>query len=526
VQGNAELPALPDDLAALCETFRADPETRSDTGRGIFESDLGSRFAESEFDTSSVRRLLPPRIQLTRSQVIALLGEPTIRAGWIYSWLCGQSTERGWVGRDVYVLAITFNEDDVVTCCTYNQQKKSHWTKFARCVNEFYGLAGRPEMVLWGLQRALQKGDWESALRCCSERVCSLARGQEGLDEFFKRFTPLEELVAMTEFPTEGYGSRSDRIMVIRLATRLTQPDTERPVRWEWALERTGDKWRVDFKPITVENVIKKEVFRRQLENEDRAARVARFKQNIKYVLTPLSEHFVIGEPMLFRLEMKNTGDGPVLYTRTSFMVNDPMDVVGPDGSEIRYADVDYQTSVGPDVILAGETIVLMEQYDVTSQYSIVEPGRYTFRFRGRGLYPDIGSNVCTVDVSPGKLPAFEQVAERLSAVMPDGWMLQRRLAQDDSLDESSQVEYLFVHLIGKREGGKGGDRGVTLLVVMRRGVSAGDVPEKEWTERFEYWGMSEWGPLYAYPNAPDSLWPDYKNDIVRVLGVVSTPAP
>ena len=106
---NSELPALPDEMASLCKQFREQPGRRTVFGRRIAESDLGSRIDDSN-PLSSSRTYLPPKISLSRQQVLVLFGEPTWRNGWVYSWRCDDFAQAQEGGSEIGILSVTFDK--------------------------------------------------------------------------------------------------------------------------------------------------------------------------------------------------------------------------------------------------------------------------------------------------------------------------------------------------------------------------------------------------------------------------------
>ena len=213
---------------------------------------------------------------------------------------------------------------------------------------------------------------------------------------------------------------------------------------------------------------------------------------------------------------MRNVGGEPIPYMRSSaVMTNDSMLVTGPDGRSVPYADVSYQICVAPDVILPGETIVLADRYDVTSQYRIVQAGRYRFQFRGWPRESE-RSNTCEVDVKPGVLSDVDRISQSLLSVLPDGWDFERMPSSPPDYDEEAEAGQLYINLIGRR-GGKGGDKGVFLLI-----LRGGDPTDTDpWLkEDLDLWGLSPWGPLYARVNEAEQLWPNHRAQIERALRV------
>lgn len=517
VSENVELPALPPEIDSLCRDFKNNPEHRAAAGKAIFESDLGSRIDRSEPE-SSVREYLPPKILLSRSQIFGLLGPPTHKSGWTYSWLCGHPKR---ADRHVYVLSATFNSAEEAVRVLYHLQERSRWTKFAGYINDCVGLTGQPDAVAFGFCKALREKDWHKALSYCADPVKARAGQSDSPGAFFYSYVPVEKLAALSAFGVRGYGRVADDITRLSFEIRLEVPQAQWPVRWDWSLVREKDEWSVDFKTMPVETLVTKELARRALEEEDGRTRIEKLKRHTEIRLIPLAEEFVIGQPMLFRLEMTSRGDTPILYTAAgphAIMCNDPMLIIDPNGSSVEYVDTSYQIGVWSDAILPGETVVLADKYDAASQYRIRAPGIHRFQFRG---WPSdvTPSNVCEVSVKPGQLSPADLVFEKLLTVLPEGWTCTRRTSSMRFISEDFSGESIQVGLIGERAG-KAIDVGMFLLICQTdRQVTL----KPDFADELEFWGFSQWGCVYAGVHAAEELWPDYKRDIVKALGIDTT---
>ncbi len=511
-----ELPALSEGIVSLCEQFRTDPESRTEIGKKIFESDLGSRRDESN-PQSSIISYLPPRVSLSREQLVSLLGRPNLRSGWTYSWLCGQ-VGKGSRAKEVGVLSATFDKSEAGVRVLYQRQEKSKWTKFtAYSINRYVSVSGCADTVPYRFQRALKDSDWDMALSFCSKPVKAKAKEYNSAEAFFKDFMPLERIVELLGFYVRGHSSSAAKITSLHFdEIPLEVSGAEWPVNWKWSLVKDNDRWLVDFKTMPVEVLVKKELLRRELEHEDANIRMAKFEQGVEFRLTPLAEEFVVGQPMLFRIQMTNTGDDPILYMATgprSVMTNDPMIVIGPNGETVDYVDTSYQIMVWSDVILPGETIDLVDSYDVTTQYAIIEPGRYTFQFKDRP-HQKKPSNIVQKDVKPGELSPADSIAERLSAVLPGGWTLTRRLCGRPAPTDRSLQSPICVHMVGKRRG-KAIDVDIFLMVHAAGGeitLVAG------FTDQLNLWGRCKWGTIYGRARNAEDLWPDYEEQIFEAL--------
>ncbi len=505
-----ELPALPDELASLCKEFRQ--RRRSEIGRKICASDLGSRVDDSR-SKPGAPAYLPPRISCSRRQMVSLLGlYPAVKSGWTYSWCCNEPASAAGKEQEVGVIRVTFDGNDRAIRVLYEMQARSKWLRRMTPVERLAEIDGDPASVAGAFLEAVKTSDWDRALSYCSQSVRAKAAEFDSPRAFFQSLVPVKEILRRP-FSPNLFSSRDGRI--IRMSDDVglyVEGEEDWSARWPWSLIRVDKGWLVDFELLSREDFLQKARIKRELIERGRTAEPGEFDKAIKYVLTPISDEFAIGRPMQFRLEMTNTADKPFGYWRMDVTADDPMLVTDPNGQMLPYVDTGYQLDLGSDAILPGETIVLAEEYDVTSQYRILRPGPYTFQFK---LY-DRRSNVCSVEVKPGPLPEMEQIVERLLPVLPGGWRLTRSLRPPSGLKEGGPPQSLYIELIGK-PGGKGNRYGISLLVLLNGDRLDTDPWLKEW---YDFWGLTSWGPLYARVNEAEQLWPNHRTQIERALGV------
>lgn len=506
---------LPLGIISLCESFRTNPVNRSKVAQKICESGLGSRRDESE-PWSSIISYLPPIISLSRDQMISLLGRPNLKSGWTYFWLCGQ-IGKGSGAKEVGVLSATFDKSEAAIRVLYKQHEKSKWTKFtAYSINSYVDLCGWADAVLYRFQLALKDCDWERALSLCSKAVRAKAKEWESAEAFFTDFMPIEQITELSGFPVNSYSSRAGKIASLSFYLRLEEPEAEWPISWVCSVVKEDGQWLVDFKTLPVKILIKKELLRRELEKEDGETRRAKFDRGIEFRLIPLTEEFEVGLPMLFRIEMVNVSEEPILYRATgpsSVVANDRMNITGPNGKNIKYVDTSYQIAVGPDVILPDETIVLVDNYDVVRQYYITRPGRYTFQFKGWPTDTK-GSNTIDVEVREGELTAADSVFSRILSVMPKGWTATRRFAPARPVSADMSGAFINVHMIGKR---RGKIIDVDILLAIAEDESS---LEPQFVSELQLWGKCKWGNVYFRGRDAESLWPDYRKQIIKALDI------
>ncbi len=121
----SSLPILPEEILAICERFKANPQSRAGFAKKIYESDMGSRLDISE-PSSSIMKYLPPKIILSRKEIASLLGEPTLKCGRSYKWFCGPDKDNP---EHVGILLIAFDKYEKATRVLYNPHDKIYWVK-------------------------------------------------------------------------------------------------------------------------------------------------------------------------------------------------------------------------------------------------------------------------------------------------------------------------------------------------------------------------------------------------------------
>jgi hypothetical protein len=448
--------------------------------------------------------------------MLSLLGHPNFKSGWVYSWRCDDYARARDRAGQVGVLVARFDRNDRAVHVLYCMQERSHWIPRQTIADRLAEEQGDPAGVAHGFQEALRDGDWDRALSFCSQAVRAAARGYDSSEAFFVQTVPVKKVVGH-KFTPHLYSHRDGK------ATRMADdvgfdlgPD-DWWARWTWALTRVGQSWKVDFQPISLQRYIQKERVKKEFQEHGQQTSREAFDAATRYVLRPRTDEFVLGQPMLFRLEMQNVGDTPIAFYRFDLMVNDPMIVTDPNDRILPYVDTDYSVALRSEAILPGETIVVADHYDVTSQYRILRPGPYTFQFKSDRR----GSNVCAVEVEPGPIPIREQVVDKLLPALPVGWQWRRSIRSPAGSEGAGPATSLYIRLSGK-PGGKANRYGLTLLVQIGGEPAETDPWLKEW---FDFWGMSPWGPVYARVNEVESLWPDYRQAIVKALDIAAPPS-
>ena len=91
-----------------------------------------------------------------------------------------------------------------------------------------------------------------------------------------------------------------------------------------------------------MEAAIEKEKAKRAFDERDFKAEPGELEKAVRYVLMLKGHEFTIGQPMLFRLEMRNVGDKTIVFYDTDVMAQDPMIVIDSKG-EVESLWPDYR---------------------------------------------------------------------------------------------------------------------------------------------------------------------------------------
>ncbi|MHC4623690.1 MAG: hypothetical protein ACYS4W_07285 [Planctomycetota bacterium] len=515
-EGSVSMPDLPEEIVRLCKQFRTARKRRAGVAREIYDSDLGSRVDMSKPE-SSLRIYQEPKIALYRDQIESLLGDRTLKSGWDYHWFCGE--DRGSKGADnlVGVLSARFDEGQKCVRLVYELHESQKWERPRP------GRSGRqppPEdvgAVIEAFQEAISNSDWDKAVSLCSEKVSNKAKESDSLEVFFNSVVPIKGLLSETDVRVRGRGSRDNQVTRYSFDVPVRFPEKDDGLDWEWSVVKSGDSWLVDFKPKPLEIQMKhhrmmQERYNRRGDARGHELRIEKMRKGLEIYLVPLAGKFVIGKPMLFRMKLVNVSEETLGFGQTSWMVNDPMIVTGPDGKRVPYMDTSYQTAVWSEFIDPGETMALIESYDVTSQYHITKPGKYSFQFTSFYLKQ---SNTVEFEVKDGELSPQEIATERLKPIVPKGWDFSRRVTSGKQFGGEDVGRCLGLGMID-RKAGKEWNASIYISVFLDCDKSQIDYR----SHLGEFWGDCRWGPVYVRSYNAAMRWPGYKSQLMNALGI------
>jgi prepilin-type processing-associated H-X9-DG protein len=250
-------------------------------------------------------------------------------------------------------------------------------------------------------RKALAASDWDKASSYCSDRVKAAARKYESVEAFFRDIVPVEAVIGkpdMLRHPVKGgYNLWLGGLLFFR---RSAPGDAEEELWWQFLIDKRDAAWVIDFETKSIRDRLeqrKKDRLRTAaLEKERQALRKA-FQWKLEAVkaktrLTPVSKEFVVGRPMLFRLELVNEGKVEFLYDHQQVAVNSSMTITDKKGERVPYTFGPVQTDGSHKAIKAGKSAILFDNLDISSQYDLSKAGKYKVQFNGKGLYTAIGT--------------------------------------------------------------------------------------------------------------------------------------
>lgn len=449
--------------------------------------------------------------------MISLFGKPILKCGWTYTWFCGRGKNVADPEKYVGILSVTFDKSEDGIRVLYYSQERGKWARYSEKDPNSAKLSKEAETAMSQFQEAIRNSDWDRAIGFCSDSVKSKASDYNSTEVFFREVVPVDEIVSLSQYQTSGGTyNREGQQVEFRCFLRVPVKDSEETVDWIWTVGKTDGGWLIDFETIGLKRHIENKRLKLLQGKQKAQEKLEQFQGGLKTRLIPLSNEFVVGKPMLFHVEITNTSESPITYAATSIMVNDPLSIKGPDGNVIEYVDTSYQTAVQDKVIKSGQTVILADNYDATSQYCIIKPGQYTFQLKGRH-YECVNSNIIEVEVKPGELTPADSIVQNLLTILPKGWTCTRKLMSREPSAENPSSTFISVWLIGK-SGQKGISRGID--VDIRTYLTKDEiVPE---SDQFggNLWGRCKFGPVYVKAYDAALLWPDYEEQIIKALNI------
>jgi hypothetical protein len=278
-------------------------------------------------------------------------------------------------------------------------------------------------MLFLRFQDALASERWDEALSLCSDQVRAKAVEWPSAKAFFNETVPIDFLLAQ-DFGYSRMKSRmpaapgwTENATFYGLLINLTEPNSQAPFQWKWAILKNNETWVVDFLPLKLDEYISKKKLALQLRNDAintiRESLELRSK-GIATRLIPISQPFVIGSPMLFRLETSNSGDTAVSYK--AGIGHHPLIVISDKGEILASQEQPAQIFVRTQQLEGGSSAILADSIDIARNHKITKPGKYFVQFDGLGFDICVElANIPTIDPFGEKDDMFRNAVDSLT---------------------------------------------------------------------------------------------------------------
>jgi len=235
---------------------------------------------------------------------------------------------------------------------------------------------------------------------------------------------------------------------------------------------------------------------------------------------------YAIGQPMTFHLVMKNIGTDIKWYDNQAISHN-ALIIKDTNGKEAYYKKGSFQTAGGERPIDTGEIIPLFENRNITNEYVIAKPGKYTIQFRGGnyGMSSDSTfppSNTIEFEVKAGTSSQDNILISSLLETLPDKkWQLTPRWRRDDETPlgrnpvKGSSIEIVRYAKLKVDV--------VSMTLWQTDEPSEVSAQQKEGEKKVsEYLGHSPSGQYYYIhiPLKVEEYWPSVREDIIKALNL------
>jgi hypothetical protein len=235
-------------------------------------------------------------------------------------------------------------------------------------------------MLFLRFQDALAAGRWEEALSYCSKRIKASAASSASPKQFFTDTMPIEHVLA------KDFGCWAEGERFYGMFATLSEPDVTPRLDWYWGFDRTATGWEVDYPPVKLDDYLARK--KAALQERDERSRAIRASlepkaRGLATRLTPVSDRFVVGQPMLFRLELVNSG--PTVIHYHDYGVRFARWLVSNERKETSgHGGVIGQIGVVTGKLAPNSSVVLAEKFDLNLHHSITNSGRYQVWFASR----------------------------------------------------------------------------------------------------------------------------------------------
>jgi len=244
--------------------------------------------------------------------------------------------------------------------------------------------------TLLQFQNSLAADRWDDALSLCSTEVQNHAKAWPSTEGFFKDTMPIEHVLA------RDFGCWSCGDKFYGMFETISAYDEQPRIDWFWGIALAANgKWLVDYPPIRLSEYVEQRKVLLKARDDKVAALRRSLDSKVSFISTrliPLTNRFVIGQPMCFRVELTNAGPTSVYY------MDGGLNHYGLVVRDERRSTI-LTNAAGPAQIMvrskelpARSAVTLAEALDITLNHHVSEPGKYSVQFDGSTL--QIGERV------------------------------------------------------------------------------------------------------------------------------------
>jgi hypothetical protein len=235
-------------------------------------------------------------------------------------------------------------------------------------------------------------------------------------------------------------------------------------------------------------------------------------KRTLLAEVIPEKQTVRLGDPIVVSVRVTNQAPETAEASRGLTAFN-CFKVIGSDGQSLPYIGFDGQVANNPIEVRSNSTATLAESLDLTDKYLFQKPGRYSIHFSGQWTGLADSSDVA-IDVAPGQLSEFSQIATALLPVCPNGWRLVKDGQGEVTPFGRESVSGFALHLCHSHMHGE------AVLMWFTKAEAKVD-PQQQPRGEIEYLGRVR--ELYVYASVGSNtppLWPKAIEDISRVLQI------
>ena len=219
-----------------------------------------------------------------------------------------------------------------------------------------------------------------------------------------------------------------------------------------------------------------------------------------------------LGDPIMVSVRVTNQTPATAETSRNATAF-DCFEVTDSDGRRLRYVGSEGQVVMNPVGVPPSASVTIAEALDLTDKYLFQKPGRYSIRFSDKwnGLSE---SPAIAIEVTPGRISEFDDIAAALLPVCPEGWHLAKDGRGEVTPFGRTHVPGFALHLCHNHI------RGEAVRLWFTKEEAKVD-PNQQSRGKVEYLGRVR--GLFVYgsvgSNTP-GLWPKATEDITRALQI------